>query len=242
VREIAGACALAALLAAASMEGAAQPARVPPGQRPADVPALLRFVAGIFPPKLLNDAWLLREYVRGERLSLIRMRDGDPASVDSMYAEALRLSWGGAGTALLLCLAATLDHRRVGVNLPVAGPILWFPLTSEFPDEFEARVAALPRRLYADSPEEGDRDKLQHFFGSALVAQLAESRERAMVMGLFVEWGEGRFVVDGTPDPRDARADRQGSAYGMALLDDPLLLPSGYFDPAPIGAHGKEAE
>jgi hypothetical protein len=124
----------------------------------------------------------------------------------------------------------------------VLGPVLWFPLSSEFPEEFDARLAALPRRVYADSPPGGDRDKLQHFFGSAYAALLTESEESAALMGEFVEWGEERFVVEGTADPRDARANAQGRSFGNALLLDPLLLPSGFFDPPPAAGARKEGE
>ena len=232
------------LIAAASLAlgcAAAQvPPRIPPERMPAEVPAIVRFFAPLFPPKLLNDAFALRAYVRGDGFARVRREQGDRAAVDSLYTEAFGLSWGNTGEALLLCLAATLDHRRVGVELPLAGALLWFPLTSEFPDEFDARVAALPLRPFADSPAAGDRDKLQHFFGSAYAALVSESEGSARDIGDFVEWGEERFVVDGAADPRDVLANARGRAFGLALLGDPLLLPSGFLDRAPRPEAGEE--
>jgi hypothetical protein len=179
-------------------------------------------------PKVFADAWELREYVRGEAFARVRRVQGDGAAVDALFAYARELSWHNNAEALLISLAASLDHRRVGVLIPPFNFTLWFPLTSEFPEEFESRVSALPRTLYADSPNTpgGDRDKLQHFFGSAFLAYVFESRESANRVGDFVEWGEERFVVDGVNDPRDVRANWQGQQFGLSLLDDPHARPS----------------
>jgi hypothetical protein len=124
-----------------------------------------------------------------------------------------------------------MDHQRVGVRLPLIGAILWFPLTSEFGGEFRARVDALPSRLYADTPpgRGGDRDKLQHFFGSAFLTAVTESAESADRVGLFIEWGEERFIVGGLNDERDVRANRQGERFGLHLLSDPDTRPSRFF-------------
>jgi hypothetical protein len=179
-------------------------------------------------PKVFADAWELREYVRGDAFARVRRVQGDGAAVDALFAYARELSWHNNAEALLISLAASLDHRRVGVLIPPFNFALWFPLTSEFPEEFESRVSALPRKLYADSPNTpgGDRDKLQHFFGSAFLAYVFESRESADRVGDFVEWGEERFVVNGTYDPRDLRANWQGQQFGLRLLDDPRARPS----------------
>jgi hypothetical protein len=118
----------------------------------------------------------------------------------------------------------------VGIRAPVIGAILWVPLTSEFPDEFSSRVNALPRWLYDDTPPEGDRDKLQHFFGSALVTLLFESPETAQRIGDFVEWGEEAFILGGVSDERDKRANVNGQRFGMNLLEGLNVRPSVFFD------------
>lgn len=179
-------------------------------------------------PKVFADAWLLREFVRSGDFAEIRREHGDVAATDAMFARARELSWHNNAEALLISLAASIDHRRVGIRVPPLGITLWLPLTSEFPDEFGERIAALPRRIYPDTPpgRSGDRDKLQHFFGSALLAFLFEAPGPSDRFGDFVEWGEERFIVDGTMDPRDLRANWQGQQFGLALLDDPRTRPS----------------
>lgn len=191
---------------------------------------LLGFFAPFFPPKLVQDDYLLKEYIRSEEFAHLRAYDGDLAAVDAIFGEARRLCWGNLYEALFISLLATMDHRRFGVKLPVVGPLLWVPLTGEFPDEFEARIAALPRRLYNDSPRAGagDRDKLQHFFGSAFLTYAFESRAAAERVGQFIEWGEDKIIVDGALDERDMRANRQGQEFGLRLLDEASVRPSAF--------------
>jgi hypothetical protein len=45
---------------------------------------------------------------------------------------------------------------------------------------------------------------------------------------MFVEWGEGKFVVEGSLDQRDIRANVQGQDFGNQLLGDASVLPSGF--------------
>jgi hypothetical protein len=182
----------------------------------------------LFLPKFLGDATLLKDYVRSEEFRELRARVGDRCAVDGIFDRARELSWGNSYEALLISALATFDHRRFGVRLPLLGALLWFPLTSEFAEDYQARVSALPRNLYEDSPpgEEGDRDKLQHFFGSAFLAYLVESLDAADRVGEFVEWGEERFIVGGVSDDRDRRANREGEQFALHLLVDGAARPS----------------
>ncbi|HEX9006587.1 MAG TPA: hypothetical protein VF889_04800, partial [Bacteroidota bacterium] len=156
---------------------------------------------------------------------------GDRGAVDVLFRRALERSWNNTGEACLICLLAVLDHRTLGIRFPLLGPLLWIPLTGEFEDAYRARVHALPSRLYADTPPEGDRDKLQHFFGSALLTILCESASSSDAFGLFVEEEEEAFIVGGTNDPRDVRANRQGQRFALALMDSLGTLPSPFLAP-----------
>jgi hypothetical protein len=204
------------------------------GQEPAgvepvgDFPPVVSALSLVLFPKVIADVCVLRGYVCSDEFAQIRRGYGDLRAVDALYRHALRLSWNNSWEALLLSALASLDHRRVGVR--VAGLVLWFPLTGEFEEEFSDRIAKLPVHLYADTPADstGDRDKLQHFFGSALLAYMFESPGPAERVAEFVEWGEDLFVVGGANDERDIRADRQGMEFGLSLLTDRASLPSKY--------------
>jgi hypothetical protein len=193
-----------------------------------EYPVAISFFAPLVFPKVLQDSYQLKEYVCSEEFRSFRRRYGDVRAVDALFNRAMTLCWNNVYEALLVSFICTIEHRNFGVKLPLVGALLWVPLTSEFPDEFRERVEALPCRLYADSPSDpsGDRDKLQHFFGSAFLSYTLESRGAAQRMGHFVEWGEDRFIVDGALDERDVRANVQGEDFGLFLLRDASVLPS----------------
>ena len=203
----------------------------PAFERLPEVPEGISFFASLFPPKAVHDLEDLKGFIRSSEFASIRRQYGDLYAVDAIFDHAMRASWNNVYEALIVSLVCTMEHRMFGVRLPLIGPLLWFPLTSEFQEDFQARVKALPRNLYADTPQdpEGDRDKLQHFFGSAFLAYLCESRDSADRVGSFIEWGEEQFIVGGVSDARDMRANRQGEEFGFRLLQDRNLHPSTFF-------------
>jgi hypothetical protein len=209
--------------------GAGAQDTLPPPPHHERAPAILRFLSPLLVPKVWQDCFLVREYVRSGALASMRRRYGDLYAVDCIFDRAMSQCWDNLYEALLVSAFALMDHDRFGVRLPLIGEIFWFPLTSEFPEDFRARVAALPSRLYADTPPEGDRDKLQHFFGSAFLTALTEEPEEADRFGIDIELGEELFIVGGVNDVRDVRANREGQRFGLALLADPGALPSRYF-------------
>lgn len=193
-----------------------------------DIHPLQEAIAMFLLPKIWQDGVLLKAYIVSDEFREVRRTCGDRASVDVLFRRALRMSWNNPYAALAVMTFAVMDHRRFGVRVPFLGPLLWFPLTSEFQEEFSARRAALPVRLYPDSPSYGDRDKLQHFFGSALIAVLTGSRATVERVGSFIEWGEDRFIVEGSLEARDMEANNRGGLFGEAFLEDRTVLPSAY--------------
>jgi len=229
IHRVAGLAALAVVVAARAHTQTVRP----PLEPRAEIPGIVRALAPLLIPKVLGDCWQLKEYLRSEEFAGVRHSYGDLFAVDLIYDRALRLAWNNEYEALLIAAIATMDHRRVGLQLPLLGPLVWFPLTSEFPEEFDARVDALPSHLYPDTPpgRMGDRDKLQHFFGSAFLAYTFETNSAPERIGDFIEWGEERFVIEGVNDERDQRANFQGRLFGLRLLEDDTAQPSDCLQP-----------
>jgi len=156
---------------------------------------------------------------------------GDTRAIDAIFNRALEISHGDVSEALFISTLATMEHREVGVRVPVIKLPVYFPLTTESNSAFKHRISQLPSHFYVDSPpgEYGDKDKLQHFFGSAFLAYSSRSRGVANFIGDSIEWGEGEYVVDGSDDPRDRRANHEGQEFGLALGDRVDALPSEFF-------------
>ncbi|MGH2569222.1 MAG: hypothetical protein ACRDGA_12870 [Bacteroidota bacterium] len=189
------------------------------------------FLSDAFTPRIVLDVKAIRAYVRDERFARLTKLCGDMRATDAIYLRALRVAEYSVGRALFLSMVATLEHQNLDLEVPLIGSMR-VPLTFEEDSLFRARLKNLPARIYSDSPsdEHGDRDKLQHFFGSAYLAYASESPEFARSTGNIVEWGEAQFVVGGADDPRDRRANKQGSRFGHDLLSVKTLLPSDYFN------------
>ena len=180
-----------------------------------------------FLPPVFRDRITLEKYLRDRRFQRIRTLCGDTLAVDEIFAKAVEIADGSTGYALLLAALATFDHHRLGVIVPLIG-VISFPLAIESRPDYAIRYSHLPRRVLPDSAgrHRRDRDKLQHFFGSAYLAYESDSKSFAQFVGDFVEWGEPRFIVGGDYDERDKYANRLGEEFGMRLLDGEKLLPS----------------
>ncbi len=197
-----------------------------------DDPPPLACLLTYFPPFFIQHEIDMKRFVRSRALARIRRACGDLRAVDAVYIRAMQLTDNNTAMALLIATFACFDHRTVGLRIPLFS--LFFPLTDESEEEFVRRVANLPSRLYSDTPPgaAGDRDKLQHFFGSAFFTFIFESRDAADRVGEFIENGEEVFIVGGVNDERDRRANHHGQDFGLALLDDNHRLPSEFFHPS----------
>lgn len=191
--------------------------------------SLTGFLGNVLTPQLIRDTRVMRAYVRDERFGELLRRCGDLRAVDGIFQKALRVAEFSIGRALFLAMLASLEHQTVHVDMPIAGAV-GLPLTFEEDSLFQTRIRNLPSRIYDDSPagDHGDRDKLQHFFGSAYLAYASGSPEFARATGNFVEWGEAKMIVGGVDDDRDRRANKQGETFGHDLLYVKTLLPSDY--------------
>jgi hypothetical protein len=187
------------------------------------------FLSDKLTPQLILDTKHIRGYIRDERFQLLRGRCGDMRTIDAIYLKALKIADYNIARALFVSFMAVLEHRTVDVKVPILKSIQ-FPLSFEEDTLFFLRVKNLPHHVYPDSPpgSNGDVDKLQHFFGSAYLAFTSESPGLTRTAGNIIEWGEEKFVVGGTDDPRDKRANKQGKSFGRDLLVVKTLLPSDY--------------
>ena len=187
-------------------------------------PSPYSFLLAYFPPLFIERGVELKEFIRDPAFLNVRRLAGDTRAVDAIFCRSMQMTEGNTAMALLLAAIATVDHRVIGIKSSIFR--LFFPLSDESAEEFSLRLRHLPARIYTDSPRGGDRDKLQHFFGSAFLAFVFESRESSDRVGSAIEDGEELFIIGGTKDSRDVRANRQGQRFALALLDDSHRFPS----------------
>jgi hypothetical protein len=184
---------------------------------------LVRYLA----PENVRTAAVLQDYVRDTMFLHLRMKFGDAAAIDAIYRQALYLTEDDQGEALLIAAGGVLEHFRLGIRIPIFG-VLTLPLTLESVDQFRMRYRNLPSRVFSDSADtvSNDKDKLQHFFGSAYLAFTEGWDKIAEHIGDWIERGEESFIVGGRDDVRDRKANALGREFGLLLLDDAFAVPS----------------
>jgi hypothetical protein len=182
------------------------------------------FLTSYFPPFFIQYEIELKSFIRSKTFLRLRQHYGDTRAIDAIYVKAMEITNDNTAVSLLISAIACFEHRTFHLKVPIFALI--FPLTNESEKEFTRRVKNLPAEIYSDTPPSGDRDKMQHFFGSAALSFIFESRQPAERFGDFIEKGEDAFLVDGALDERDMRANRQGQEFGLALLDNIHRVPS----------------
>ena len=198
------------------------------------------FLTSYFPPFFIQHGMELKSFIRSRTFDAIRRKYGDLKAVDAIFIRAMKITNENTAVSLLISAIAYFEHRTVHLKVPIFA--LVFPLTNESEKEFTRRVKNLPAKIYSDTPLNGDRDKLQHFFGSAFLAFIFESRQPAERFGDFIEEGEDAFLVDGALDERDMRANRQGQEFGLALLNNIHRVPSEFIKVEIATKHVRSAQ
>ena len=193
-----------------------------------DVSPLQEAVFPLLIPLIFNNVQELKRKICDDEFARIRKRWGDRYAIDVLFRWSEQLCWNNRAIALFVAFLATIEHRRVGFRLPLLGPLIWLPLSGEFADEFQERVALLPAHMFPDSPagDYGDKDKLQHFFGSAFLDYVFGGSDPAERVGDFIEWGEDAFVIEGSYDIRDLEANHRGRCFAERLRIDHTAIPS----------------
>lgn len=180
----------------------------------------------LFPPFLFQNISEMKSFVRSDEFSEFKNQNGDLAAVDEIFHHAYKITRGNTSIALLLCTSATLDHYTLSIRVPILN--IYIPLSDETKEEFQRRVDNLPAQIYPNSPKtkHGDRDKLQHFFGSAFLMYTFESQDVAQSYSEFVEKFEDRYIKDGNYDLLDMKANEDGQRFGLALSKNQKTKPS----------------
>lgn len=170
------------------------------------------------PPFFLANIHKMKEYIRSNEFELIRKNNGDLAAVDSIFQKSLEFTKHNLGFSLLISSIACFDHYTLKVKTPILN--LPVPITNETKAEFNKRLRNIPSHFLPDSPKYyyGDKDKLQHIFGSAFLTFAFESPNITDRYSIFVEKFEDRYITGGSYDKRDLLANEIGKEFGLLLL------------------------
>jgi hypothetical protein len=189
----------------------------------------ISFPFSLIVPEGVRLGYDLREYIASSEFGRFDSIAAPEAAFDEIYFEALSMAHGDRSTAMLAGAIASFEHEYIPFNF--FGSELDVPLTGEDHAGFLVRVLHLPAHLY-HTPE-GDRDKLQHFFGSAWLKSVFGMDWFVHLAGEAVEAGETLFLVGESRDPRDIHANADGLRFELQAEQNRESKPSSSLTPNP---------
>ncbi len=147
--------------------------------------------------------------------------------LDSMFSYALTIADSNIGDALLFCSIGSMTYEKFDVKIPLLNLKIPINVFSKIDNrKFQQKVKNLPSQFFGDSPksEFGDKDKVVHFFTFAYLSFIL-GKNFAEQLGMFVEFFEESFKIDGKVDYRDLKINELGARFGE-ILHYKIILPS----------------
>jgi hypothetical protein len=170
----------------------------------------------------------LSDYVASDYFVELKETNSELALVDSIYLRAISFTERDYSEALLALTFATIPYKEVPIIIPVIKEVIYYQLTAADDSTFKLKNKNLPRYLFYDSPEtdQGDVDKLAHFFGNAFIGYSENIFDLSSLIGYFVESFEESFKAQSKVDYRDLDVNWYGDLFGKLLNKNEELLPS----------------
>jgi len=152
----------------------------------------------------------------------------DLETVDHIYEKALDF-FEGDNTETFFCLTfALIPYNKIPMRLPILGIKVTVPLPSPPQKIFDEKLKNTPKRLFTDSPSNsfGDKDKLAHFFANAFLHYNVSFFNLSEFLGIFVEYFEQGFFLQGGFDLRDLTANHLGEIFAEMVHKNKNAKPS----------------
>ncbi|MBX3008125.1 MAG: hypothetical protein KF816_08880 [Melioribacteraceae bacterium] len=171
------------------------------------------------------------DIIRSDDFQTHKKENGDLAAVDSLFHSTLKYFEGDISETLLALTFATVPFNKINFKIPLFKKIITIPLPSAQKSVFDEKVAKSPKFLFPDSfsSDYGDKDKLAHFFGNAFIRYSFRLFNLSKFLGIFVEFMEEGFFVNGEFSQKDMLANHIGEFFAEALIKNPNSVPSEVF-------------
>lgn len=169
----------------------------------------------------------LTNYLASEEYIKFAKTKNDLEAVDHIYDKALTFFDGDASETFFCLTFVFIPYNHISVKLPLIG-IVKFPLPSPSRTVFNEKVKNTPKYLFFDSPNNdfGDKDKLAHFFANAFLRYNVSIFNLSEFLGIFVEYFEQGFFLQGGFDRRDLVANHLGELFATMVHNNKQAKPS----------------
>ena len=172
--------------------------------------------------------FFLTNYMTSEEYMQFSQIHNDLEIVDHIYGKALTF-FEGDYSETFFCLTFTLiPYNKILMKLPVIGSHVTVPLPSPPEKIFKEKLKNTPKKLFVDSPSNdfGDKDKLAHFFANAFLHYNISFFNLSEFLGIFVEYFEQGFFLQGEFDKRDLMTNNLGEIFAEMVHKNRNAKPS----------------
>lgn len=193
---------------------------------------LYYFTGEILLPQPIVNTYRMRDFLSDDYFKNYKIKFGDKKAIDEIYNYALWLTDNDIAQSLFIITLATLPYKKTPAKIPILNFDIMFYFSLESEDNFKRRFDNIPSHFLIDSPLNyfGDKDKLPHFFGSAFLSYISDTKLLSKYVGEMIEIGEAFFNLEGYYDERDTKMNKLGSEFGLDLVRNNLNNPSYYFE------------
>ena len=172
--------------------------------------------------------FFLTNYMISEEYKQFSQTHNDLETVDHIYEKAL-IFFERDYSETFFCLTFTLiPYNKILMKLPLIGSHVTVPLPSPPQKIFNEKLKNTPKKLFNDSPSNdfGDKDKLAHFFSNAFLHYNISFFNLSEFLGIFVEYFEQGFFLQGAFDERDLITNHLGEIFAEMVHKNKNAKPS----------------
>ena len=172
--------------------------------------------------------FFLTNYMTSEEYKQFSQTHNDLETVDHIYEKALSFFDGDASETFFCLTFVFIPYNHITVKLPLIGTNVRFPLPSPPQSVFNEKVKNTPKHLFFDSTQNdfGDKDKLAHFFANAFLHYNISFFNLSKFLGIFVEYFEQGFFLQGGFDRKDLIANHLGELFAKMVHNNQRTKPS----------------
>ncbi|NJD23734.1 MAG: hypothetical protein FIA82_13880 [Melioribacter sp.] len=175
--------------------------------------------------------FFLTNYMTSEEYKQFSQIHNDLEIVDHIYEKALDFFEGDYSETFFCLTFALIPYNKIPMRLPILRIQVTVPLPSPPQNIFDEKLKNTPKRLFNDSPHNnfGDKDKLAHFFANAFLHYDISFFNLSEFLGIFVEYFEQGFFIQGGFDRRDLITNHLGEIFAEMVKKDKNAKPSEAF-------------
>ena len=170
----------------------------------------------------------LTDYMNSYEYKHFFQNHNDLETVDHIYCKALTFFERDYSETFFCLIFTLIPYNKISMRVPIIGSKVTIPLPSPPQKIFDEKVKNTPKYLFFDSPTNnfGDKDKLAHFFANAFLRHNVSIFNLSEFLGIFVEYFEQGFFLQGGYDRRDLVANHLGEIFAEMVQKDPDAKPS----------------